>query len=145
MEMHILSEIRKTLYKDSGLVKKQDKETKAVVETEEVRRRNFLKTVADHDARVVKQQAEALEEEAKRQSRLLEIASKIMKGERVSPEEERELAMSSPELYALAKQARELSDESGDKNTADCTENEKIRQKDEEQPEKENEEWTEKS
>ncbi|MCR4834474.1 MAG: hypothetical protein K5900_12990 [Butyrivibrio sp.] len=52
---------------------------------------------------VAQQQSEAINEAAKEQQKLFEIAMRIMKGGKVPPEDERKLAQAYPEMYQTAK------------------------------------------
>ena len=113
----------------------------AAEETSRQMEQNLLQATAEHEAHVAKQQAEALSEEAKRQGRILEIASRIMKGEKVSPEEENELAESDPKLYAMAKQAQMLEKESDNNHESREINHDRDKQQENKSSEEDDKDW----
>ena len=60
---------------------------------------------AEHNLMVAQQQAEVWSQAAKDEARIMKIASVIMHGGKVSPEDENKLAQWDPALYMMAKQA----------------------------------------
>jgi len=60
---------------------------------------------AEHNLMVAQQQAEVWSQAAKDEARIMKIASAIMHGGKVSPEDENKLAQWDPALYMMAKQA----------------------------------------
>lgn len=60
---------------------------------------------AEHNLMVAQQQAEVWSQAAKDEARIMKIASVIMHGGKVSPEDENKLAQWDPGLYMMAKQA----------------------------------------
>ena len=65
----------------------------------------IMLAVAEHNLMVAQQQAEVWSQAAKDEARIMKIASIIMHGGKVSPEDENKLAQWDPHLYMMAKQA----------------------------------------
>ena len=68
-----------------------------------------LNALAEHNMKVLEQQAEALSQQSGEDLRMMDILRRIMHGEEVSPADEKKLSEYNPEMYALAKQASILS------------------------------------
>lgn len=83
-----------------------DKIKKQLLSTDEIAEKDrmnaFEQYWTQYDAAVAKQQSEALSKEAKDLARLMETASKIMSGKKVSRSELTNLMKKAPELYAMA-------------------------------------------
>ena len=59
----------------------------------------------EHDLAVSRQQSDAWKKQAQSQNRAMNTATRMMKGRKVSQDDEKELAQMFPELYRLAKVA----------------------------------------
>ena len=68
-----------------------------------------LNALAEHNMKVLEQQAEALSQQSGEDLRMMDILRRIMHGEEVSPADEKKLSEYNPEMYALAKQTSILS------------------------------------
>ena len=78
-------------------------------------KRAFLFTVMKHTTTVAKQQSDALKKMGDKQNRMLQTASRIMQGKKVSQADEQELMRTNPELYSMAKSAAMLKKHKRDK------------------------------
>ena len=64
-----------------------------------------LDALFEHNMNVLEQQSEALSQQSSKDMEMMEILRRIIRGEKVSPAEERKLSEYNPEMYAMAKQA----------------------------------------
>ena len=85
----------------------------------------------EHDLAVSRQQSDAWKKQAQSQNRAMNTATRMMKGRKVSQDDEKELAQMFPELYRLAKAAAAMEKIKEDQEDRKISE-ENARQRDEE-------------
>ena len=88
----ILNEKQLKQLRNAGLAMQKDREA--------VHNRMTL----EHDLAVSRQQSDAWKKQAQSQNRAMNTATRMMKGRKVSQDDEKELAQMFPELYRLAKE-----------------------------------------
>lgn len=75
---------------------------------DEMMEQEFLMTHALNNMEVLQDQAETINKQAINDAKIMEIARRIMRGEKVPASDERKLAEYNPKLYQMAKQAAML-------------------------------------
>ena len=112
------------------LLSDADKEKLAEI-GEKVRQANeksYMQALMKSESEVAQHNSEIMDRIARKDKRLMQTAARMMKGEQVSAEDEQELLLSDPKLYAMAKSAgamQKMSDE--DRKTSRKNHDERIR------------------
>lgn len=70
--------------------------------------KSYMQALMKIEMEISKHNSEVMDRIARKDKRLMETAARMMKGERISAEDERELLFSEPKLYKMAKSAGEM-------------------------------------
>ena len=86
----------------------KDELTATANEISERMTQDTLNALAEHNMKVLEQQSEALGQQSRKDMEMMDILRRIIRGEKVSPVEEKELSEYNPEMYTMAKQTSSL-------------------------------------